>query len=157
MSQAGRHVILLVDDEEMIILSIQGLLSLDDEYDVFTYTSPREALQWIQANHVDLIVSDYLMPEIDGFEFLSRAKKVQPNAIRILLTGYADKENAIRAINELGLFQYVEKPWQNDDFKRVIKKGVEKRMLLKRLGDAVEKVSRARKALLDVEREINSG
>ena len=155
LSQADRPVILLVDDEEMIILSIRGLLSLDDEYEIFTYTSPREALEWIRANKVDLIVSDYLMPELDGFEFLSEAKKAQPNAIRILLTGYADKENAIRAINELGLFRYVEKPWQNDDLVQIIRKGAEKRMLLKRLRDAVENVGRAREDLLEVEKEIN--
>ncbi len=56
------------------------------------------------------------MPKMNGIEFLSKAKKIHPDTTQILLTGYADKENAIRAINELGIFKYIEKPWGNDEF-----------------------------------------
>ena len=59
-----------------------------------------------------------------GVEFLLKVKELQPEAIRILLTAYADKENAIRAINEVGLYQYVEKPWDNDALLLLIRNGL---------------------------------
>ena len=61
----------------------------------------------------------------------------------VLLTGYADKENAIKAINDVGLYQYIEKPWENDDLKLIIRNGLEKRMLLKRLSDKVAELDQA--------------
>jgi response regulator RpfG family c-di-GMP phosphodiesterase len=103
---------------------------------------------------VDVVVSDYLMPEIDGISFLSQVKAIQPEATRILLTGYADKENAIKAINDVGLYQYIEKPWENDDLKLIIRNGLEKRILLKRLEDKISEVNRAHEELMSLQRDI---
>jgi serine phosphatase RsbU (regulator of sigma subunit) len=64
------------------------------------------------------------MPEMDGLKFLSEIKKLYPDISTILLTGYADKENAIKAINQVGLFQYLEKPWDNENLKLVIRNGI---------------------------------
>jgi response regulator RpfG family c-di-GMP phosphodiesterase len=81
-------------------------------------------------------------------------KGVQPEATRILLTGYADKENAIKAINDVGLYQYIEKPWENDDLKLIIRNGLEKRILLKRLEDKITEVNRAHEELMSLQRDI---
>ena len=59
----------------------------------------------------DVVLSDFKMPGMDGLAFLARVRAAYPDAVLILLTGYADKESAIRAINEVGIWQYVEKPW----------------------------------------------
>src|SRR5687767_11186634 len=99
----------------MITSSIRNFLELETPHVVTTFTVPQEAADWLRANPVDLIVSDYVMPEMNGIDFLIAARKIQPAATRILLTGYTDKENAIRAINEAGIFQYVEKPWDNEE------------------------------------------
>ena len=64
---------------------------------------------------------------------LAKVREIKPEIPRIILTGYADKENAIKAINEVGLFQYIEKPWDNDDLKIIIRNGIEKKQLLKKL------------------------
>ena len=90
-----------------------------------------------------MIISDYLMPDINGIDLLLELKNLQPQATRILLTGYADKENAIKAINDVGLYQYVEKPWENEDLKLVIRNGIEKRILLKRLAEKVQELDKA--------------
>jgi response regulator RpfG family c-di-GMP phosphodiesterase len=94
------------------------------------------------------------MPEIDGITFLSKVKGIQPEATRILLTGYADKENAIKAINDVGLYQYIEKPWENDDLKLIIRNGLEKRILLKKLEDKIAEVNRAHDELMSLQRDI---
>ena len=65
------------------------------------------------------------MPKMNGLEFLSKANELYPEVSKILLTGYADKENAIRAINEVGLYKYITKPWDNDDLILNIKNGIE--------------------------------
>ena len=115
-----RPVILIVDDESVVTQSLSALLELETDYAVMTYQSPAAALGAIQDTPVDLVISDFLMPEMNGLEFLSQFKRRYPDVPRIMLTGYADKENSIRAINEIGLFQYVEKPWDNDQMKLVI-------------------------------------
>ncbi len=127
---------------------------LESEYNVETFNDPDEALEFLKENTADLIITDYLMPEMNGIDFLIEAMKIQPHTIRILLTGYADKENAIKAINEVGLFQYIEKPWDNDALRLVIRNGLDKRMLLKRLQDKIRDFESARSNLEDVQNEI---
>ncbi len=101
--------IVIVDDEEMVLTSLNSFLALETDYTVKTFTSAKEALDFIAKEAIDLVMSDYLMPEMDGISFLAEVKKLRPEVPRIILTGYADKENAIKAINNVGLFQYIEK------------------------------------------------
>ncbi len=84
-----------------------------------------------------------MMPEMDGITFLKNAREFQPEATRILLTGYADKENAIRAINEVGLYYYLEKPWDNDHLKLVIRNGVERSTLFNELSSRIAALENA--------------
>ena len=119
------YTIAIIDDEEVVTESIRALLMLETDYNVLTFSSPRDALNRLRVEKVNLVISDYLMPkETNGVEFLMELKKLQPEAIRILLTAYADKENAIRAINEVGLYQYVEKPWDNEALLLLIRNGL---------------------------------
>jgi response regulator RpfG family c-di-GMP phosphodiesterase len=94
------------------------------------------------------------MPQMNGIEFLKEVRRLQPEAVRLLLTGYADKENAIKAINDVGLYQYIEKPWENEDLKPIIRNGLEKRVLLKRLEEKIDEVNKAHTELLNVQKEI---
>ena len=102
--------ILVVDDEKIVTSAFKALFKVEGFNNIFLFNSPRDALQYLNSNEVDLIISDFLMPEMNGLEFLTAAKKLYPETSMILLTGYADKENAIRAINEIGLYKYIEKP-----------------------------------------------
>lgn len=146
--------ILLVDDEEMVLTSIRAFLKIETDYQVFTYTSPLQALRELDTHPIDLVISDYLMPEMDGITFLGHIKKKYPQALRILLTGYADKENAIKAINDVGLYHYIEKPWNNEDLKLVIRNGLEKTVLLKRLEEKIQEVERSQTELAEIHRQI---
>lgn len=148
------ETIVIVDDEEMVVTSLNSFLSLETEYNVRTFTSANQALEFIKANEVDLVMSDYLMPEMDGISFLARVRDLRPQVPRIILTGYADKENAIKAINEVGLFQYLEKPWDNDDILIVLRNGLERNKLMKKLQEKIDEINRAYAELQVLQREI---
>ena len=147
-------VILVVDDEEMVLVSIKSFLMLETDYDVLTCNSPPAAIEVLKERTVDLVISDYLMPEMDGISLLLQVKGLQPHVIRVLLTGYADKENAIKAINEVGLYQYIEKPWQNADLALVIKNGLEKRFLIEKLQQKIREVQMAEESLREIQDQI---
>jgi DNA-binding NtrC family response regulator len=137
-----RPSLLILDDEEMVLTSLRNLFRLQTEYEVIVHSSAREALERARTRPVDLVISDYLMPEMDGITFLGRFKEIQPQSIRVLLTGYADKENAIRAINQVGLYQYIEKPWDNAELLIVVKNGLEKRQLLRTLEEKIAELAK---------------
>jgi DNA-binding NtrC family response regulator len=146
--------IVLVDDEEMVLTSLRSILALETDYKVNTFLSAREALDFISNNDVDLVISDYLMPEMDGITFLAKVRDIKPEIPRIILTGYADKENAIKAINEVGLYQYIEKPWDNEDLMIIIRNGLEKQKLLKKLQEKIQEINVAYGDLQSMHKEI---
>jgi DNA-binding NtrC family response regulator len=153
-SNGSTPMILLVDDEEMVLNSIKAFFAIETNYRLATYTSPVNALENVEQNHFDLVISDYLMPEMDGITFLAKVKEKRPLIPRILLTGYADKENAIKAINNVGLYQYIEKPWDNEDLRLIIRNGLEKTVLLKQLEEKIRQVERAQRDLSEVQKDI---
>jgi DNA-binding NtrC family response regulator len=156
MSEQRKHTILLVDDEPMVLESIKSFFDIETDYALVTYTSPLKALEDLDRGYLqaDLVVSDYLMPEMDGISFLAKVKERLPLVPRILLTGYADKENAIKAINNVGLYQYIEKPWDNDDLKLVVRNGLEKATLLHQLEQKVSEAERAQRELREMQKDI---
>jgi len=146
--------VVIVDDEEMVLTSLSSLLSLETDYNIKTFLSSEEALDHIKNEDTDLVISDYLMPEMDGITFLGKVRKIKPEIPRIILTGYADKENAIKAINEVGLFQYIEKPWNNDDILIVLRNGLEKQRLIKTLREKISEIDKANSELDGLQNEI---
>ncbi|MFC1717815.1 response regulator [Candidatus Poribacteria bacterium] len=132
----SQYTILLLDDDSDVITSLSSLLDLETDHKVLTFTSANEAAEAIETHEIDLAIVDYLMPgAMDGIDFLVALKNKQPYSIRMILTAYADKENAIKAINDVGLYKYLEKPWDNQQLLQIIQEGLEKRALLQQLKD----------------------
>ena len=105
--------ILLVDDEPNILTALRRLL-MDEEFELLTAASGSAALEMLRdAPEVGVIVSDQRMPGMTGVEFLEQARVIAPQALRILLTGYADMEATIAAINQGGAYRYLTKPWDD--------------------------------------------
>ena len=149
------QIIVLVDDEEMVLISIRSLIELETDYACVPFKSANEALDFVaSSNDISLVVSDYLMPEMDGITFLAKVRQMRPDIPRILLTGYADKENAIKAINEVGLFQYIEKPWDNSDLLMIFRNGLEKQQLMRKLQEKIDEINKAYGDLDSLHREI---
>lgn len=113
--------ILIVDDENSILKSLHRLLSLthcfggDKAYrlTVDTFTSPEDALERARRTAYDLVLSDYRMPGMDGVQFLKAFRELQPDAARLILSGYADLNGLIGAINEAGISRFLSKPWND--------------------------------------------
>ena len=155
METASREpTILIVDDEEIVTTSLRNLFRLRSSYRTIECNSPEDALAQAEKETFDLVISDYMMPSMDGISFLARLKAMQPQAIRILLTGYADKESAIRAINEVGLYQYVEKPWDNEALLMIVRNALEKSALLRTLEEKIAELHAAHASLKDFQNEL---
>ncbi|MBR2068330.1 MAG: response regulator, partial [Candidatus Gastranaerophilales bacterium] len=158
MDKSGR--ILIVDDENMVTKTLSMLLGLEGFSDITAFNNPQDALLWLKDNDVNLIISDFIMPQMNGIDFLNKAKPLVHHASLILLTGYADKENAIRAINETGIFKYIEKPWDNTNLIINIKNALEQSRLkreldtkIKELEEANQKLEKYSKNLEDIVQE----
>jgi len=146
--------ILIVDDEEMVLSSLRGLFTLQTSYQVLEAGDPRKALEDLSRTRVDLVISDFLMPQMNGIEFLKEVKKLQPETIRVLLTGYADKENAIKAINDVGLYHYLEKPWDNEALLSIVRNGLKEKSLRRRLSEKVKELDSLASRHQALEREL---
>jgi len=153
-ADASLPTILLVDDEPMILSALCAAFELEGDCRVLAFGDPEDALDHLREHGADLIISDFLMPGIDGIELLRRARALDPLVPRILLTGYADKESAMRAINEAGIFQYVEKPWSCADFRIVLRNALERRLLLRSLSTRASQLARANAHLDELRGEL---
>lgn len=130
--------ILIVDDEASILKSLQRLLRVAPcayggkqfPLEVHVSSSPMEALKMAHHEDYDLFISDYRMPEMDGIEFLKAAKSIQPDAARLILSGYADLNALVRAVNEVGIERFIGKPWNDYDLMSAIGQALSHRDLL---------------------------
>ena len=153
-SANGQPRVVIVDDEDMVITSIRAFLMLETDFNVNGFTSPENAVKHLETTPADAIVSDYLMPKMNGIQLLGKAKELQPEAARILLTGHADKQSAITAINDVGLYQYLEKPWDNAQLLLVLRGAVERTQLLRQLRGKVMELDQAHSSLKDVQSRL---
>ena len=158
MSQNGHNgdkpTVMIVDDEDMVITSIKAFLQLETDYNIHGFTDAEAAAEFAGKNQVDVAVSDYLMPKMNGIQLLGKVKEAQPETSRVLLTGHADKQSAIQAINQVALFQYLEKPWDNAQLLLVIQSGAERARLFRDLREKVEELDTANSSLKEVQRKL---
>lgn len=118
------NTILIVDDEENILKSLERLLE-NEGYRMFFANSGDKGLEIIKREDIQMVISDHRMPGMDGLKFLSEIKKILPDTIRIMLTGYADVDIAVKAINEGEVYRFVTKPWNNNELFGAVKQGIE--------------------------------
>lgn len=115
--------ILLVDDEERILRSLGMLLRM--QYQVFATSDGHEALAILKREKIHVLISDQRMPVMTGTELLRQAREIAPDTIRILLTGYADADSALDAVNEGEIFRYINKPWGPKELRDTIAQAVQ--------------------------------
>jgi two-component system NtrC family sensor kinase len=117
--------ILCVDDEENVLKALRRLF-MDDDYEIITATSGEQGLQELEENPgVQLVISDYRMPGMNGVDFLKEVYARRPDTVRIVLSGYADTASIVSAINEGQIYKFIPKPWNDDELRVTIVKAVE--------------------------------
>ena len=116
--------ILFVDDEECILRSLERALR-EQDWDLITFSDPEAALKHLEVWRCDVIVSDYRMPVISGLEVLRSSRDIQPDAARILMTGFADIDIIIEAINQGNIFKYIAKPWENEKLIKTLNEAID--------------------------------
>ncbi|MDO8263491.1 MAG: response regulator [Gallionella sp.] len=148
------YQVLVVDDEPNILSAIARDLTLrggyaslqmalhqadtnlpalhrDFRFNVVTTTSPLQALERARQATYDVVISDYLMPEMDGLSFLEAFGKIQPDAARILLSGRADKDVLVKAINSSEIYGYISKPWHEYTLRSTVTQAIVHHELLR--------------------------
>ena len=121
-------VVLCVDDEPSILSALRRLLR-PSGYRVLLAESGAAALALMATEQVDLVISDMRRPEMDGAQFLEQVRSREPQAIRILLTGYADIASTIAAINRGEIHRYIAKPWDDQDLLLAVRDGLARKQL----------------------------
>jgi response regulator RpfG family c-di-GMP phosphodiesterase len=158
--------ILIVDDETEVLSSLADLLRKD--FHIFTTFDVREALDLLASETAfSLVISDQRMPVMTGAELLARVVSISPDTARILLTGYADIEAVIEAVNQGQIVHYITKPWDADRLLSLLKPIAERhallqenRKLIRQIAeintlsrDSAERVEELKKAQSTIERE----
>jgi len=117
--------ILIVDDEANVLSALNRSL-FDEPYQILTETSAEEALESMKLHPFKVVISDERMAGMQGSEFLARVQELYPETVRILLTGHATLEAAIRAVNQGGIYRFFTKPWDDMELKFAVRSAVEK-------------------------------
>ncbi|MCL4457060.1 MAG: response regulator [Nitrospirae bacterium] len=123
--------ILCVDDEQNVLNALKRLF-IDEPYEIFTAISGQDGLKILEQENVNLVISDYRMPGMNGVEFLREVYRSWPDTVRIVLSGYADTAAIVSAINEGHIYKFIPKPWNDDDLKVTISNAIERYSLLKK-------------------------
>ena len=121
-------VVLCVDDEPNILSSLRRLFR-GRGYQVLTSTSGEAALAQMREQHIDLVISDMRMPEMNGAQFLEAVRQEWPKTIRLLLTGYADISSILDAINRGEIHRYITKPWDDNDILLIVRDALDRQAL----------------------------
>ncbi len=122
--------LMLVDDEENILRALQRAFRNQKTWEVETYTNPEAALRRARTANFDLFLSDYRMPEMDGVQFLTEIKGLQPDAMRLILSGHTDLQALLGAINQAEIYRFVTKPWGDYEIMIVLQQALEYRDVL---------------------------
>jgi response regulator RpfG family c-di-GMP phosphodiesterase len=149
-SQARRPRILCVDDEPNVLAALER--QLRREYEVRTAEDARSAIQiLLREGPFEVVTSDLRMPVVDGISFLAKVAERSPDSVRILLTGYADLDAAIAAVNRGRVFRFLTKPCQKEDLVAAIEAGLEQYRLVRAERELLDRTLRgAVRALTDV-------
>ncbi len=120
-----KRTVLFVDDEENILKSLRRSL-VDEPYQVFFANSGKEAIEILRQEEVHVIVTDLRMPDMGGLALLRIVKEGHPHSIRLVLSGHAESESLLEAINNGEIWRFITKPWRSDEeLKTIIRQAIE--------------------------------
>jgi signal transduction histidine kinase len=151
-AERKRQTVLIVDDEVDVLESLRH--QFHRTYRVLTSTSATGAIDLLQHNEVEVLLSDQRMPGMPGDMLLRRARELKPDTIRMLFTGYADIQAVINAVNEGHIFRYILKPWDSAELEGIIRQGIEQYELLAERRRLIAELQDANARLVEANRDL---
>ncbi len=121
--KANNPSLVIIDDEEDILRSLRSLFR-HDKYKMHYFTSGLQALKFLENNNVDVIICDMRMPEISGPNILEKSTKLNPTAIRIILSGFEEKQIVLNTIQKGFAQHYIMKPWDDEQLKSIVRESM---------------------------------
>ena len=150
--------VLYLDDEEHNLTAFRAAFRRD--FQVHVTTVPSEAVRMLQEHPIEVVISDQKMPDISGVEFFEMIMADHPDPVRMLLTGHADIDAVIDAINKGRIYKYISKPWNETELKRLVNEASElfqARIRTNNLNASyTENLAALRMALLGVKEECDA-
>ncbi|MCK4622767.1 MAG: Flp pilus assembly complex ATPase component TadA [Desulfuromonadales bacterium] len=137
----AHFTLLFVDDEPSVLKALQRIF-IDENYRILTTDNPEQALAILAQDKIHLIISDHRMPGMTGAELLKQIKEKYPEVIRIMLTGFADIQSVMGAVNEGAVYKFITKPWNDEDLRLTVSLALQQYVLLqenKKLKQVTEK------------------
>ncbi len=146
-------LVICVDDDAEILAVVVRCVRLEP-VTVRSTQDPHEALTWVAAEDVAVLISDYEMPEMSGAELLEAARKVRPSTVRVLVTGRKTLDTAIEGINRGEVYRYVSKPFETDMVRKVVREAVAKHRELSEGKEERELAQRRSQLVAELEHEF---
>lgn len=145
--------ILCVDDEINVLRSIERLF-LDEDYEILNATSGAEGLEIMRkVSPVQIVISDYRMPGMNGVDFLKEVYSHWPDTVRIMLSGYADAAAIVSAVNEGQIYRFIPKPWDDNELRMTVSNALDRYFLHDKNIRLTEELKRSNEGL----KELNEG
>ncbi len=146
-----RAMILFVDDDPNVTAALKRSLHREP-YEIFTADSAADALKILALNKIDIVVSDERMPGMSGSVFLGQVRNAYPDTVRIILSGQADLEDVVRAINEGEIYRFCMKPINAADLGVTIRQAIQQKRLLEQSRRLLRGYQKKSRLLEDLER-----
>ena len=146
--------IIIVDDDSRVLAKLKKLLINKSNYNAITFISAEKALTYIESNDIDLVISGYDIHDLNGVTLLSKVRRIRPEIPWIILAESSEKEKAMKAVNDIGVFQYIEKPWNEDDLLIALRNVLEIQCLTKTLGEKASEITKTNSELDGLQKEI---
>ncbi|XOZ32885.1 ATPase, T2SS/T4P/T4SS family [Halomonadaceae bacterium KBTZ08] len=151
--QVDCYRLLFVDDEPNVLSSLRRTFHRE-RYEIHCAASAEEALALVRSQHFHLMITDFKMPGMNGADLLRQVRELSPDTMRIMLTGYADTQAVMTAINEGAVYRFILKPWNDDDLRVTVALALEQYELREKNRKLEETTSRQQKDL-DVFKKMN--
>lgn len=144
------YSILYIDDEKNNLVSFKSTFRRD--YHIYVASSGQEALEIMENQNIQLVITDQRMPDMTGIEFLEQIVPLYPDCMRMIMTGFSDLDAVIQAINKGNIYRYVSKPWNREDLKITIDSALEVYNLKSQNKHLIDDLKRANQTL---EQKVN--